>query len=58
MGEVCSQDKVLELLASLNVWKRGDSRAPHKPLLMLLALGRMSAGVGRLATFEDWATPL
>lgn len=58
MGEVCSQDRILELLASLNVWKRGDSRAPHKPLLMLLALGRLSAGAGRLVAFEEWATPL
>ena len=58
MSEVCSQDKVLERLASLNVWKRGDARAPHKPLLMLLALGRLGAGAGRLATFEDWAAPL
>jgi putative restriction endonuclease len=53
MGEVCSQDRVLGLLASLNVWRRGDDRAPHKPLLTLLALGRLSNGAERLATFED-----
>lgn len=29
---------------ALNVWKRGDARAPHKPLLVLLALGRLSRG--------------
>jgi len=28
----------LELAANLTVWKRGDQRAPHKPLLILLAL--------------------
>lgn len=28
----------------LRQWKRGDQRAPHKPLLMLLALGRFQRG--------------
>lgn len=35
----------VELLAELNVWRRGDARAPHKPLLVLLALGRLSRGL-------------
>src|SRR5262249_44606488 len=28
----------------LNVWSRGDQRAPHKPLLVLYALGRWCRG--------------
>lgn len=28
----------------LNIWKRGSQRAPHKPLLLLYALGRWSNG--------------
>ena len=28
----------------LNVWKSGDIRAPHKPLLLLYALGRLQNG--------------
>lgn len=28
----------------LRVWKRGGQRAPHKPLLLLYALGRWSRG--------------
>jgi putative restriction endonuclease len=28
----------------LNVWKQGDQRAPHKPLLVLYALGRWQRG--------------
>jgi hypothetical protein len=28
----------------LQVWTRGDERAPHKPLLLLYALGRCSGG--------------
>lgn len=35
---------VLNKFDSLNVWKRGDQRAPHKPLLVLLALGRWQHG--------------
>ena len=29
-----------EKVDHLNVWSRGDERAPHKPLLLLLVLGR------------------
>ena len=32
--------KLLEAIDNLNVWKRGDERAPHKPLLILYALAR------------------
>jgi putative restriction endonuclease len=28
----------------LSTWSRGDQRAPHKPLLILYALGRWAAG--------------
>ena len=33
----------------LNVWKRHGERAPHKPLLILLALSRIVAARERLA---------
>lgn len=35
----------IDQLLELNVWRRGDARAPHKPLLVLLALGRLSRGL-------------
>ena len=28
----------------LSIWKQGDQRAPHKPLLVLYALGRWQSG--------------
>jgi putative restriction endonuclease len=28
-------------ISSLSIWKKGDQRAPHKPLLLLYALGRV-----------------
>ncbi len=33
-----------ERFQSLNVWRRGSVRAPHKPLLVLLALAALSRG--------------
>src|SRR6516165_985251 len=39
-----SRESALVLFDRLNVWSRGDQRAPHKPLLVLYALGRWSRG--------------
>lgn len=43
---------VLGRFADLNTWRRGDVRAPHKPLLLLLALGRLSRGLERTPFIE------
>src|SRR5258708_26302042 len=32
------------LFRSVSVWKKGDERAPHKPLLILYALGKLLGG--------------
>ena len=39
-------------ITSLNVWKKGDQRAPHKPLLLLLALSRIANNQPRLMAFD------
>lgn len=52
-----SKESVLKKFESLNVWKKGDQRAPHKPLLTLLALGRWQQGNSEL-TFETTAPKL
>jgi putative restriction endonuclease len=41
----------------LNVWKRGSVRAPHKPLLVLYALGRWQNGETQIP-FSEAVTPL
>ena len=48
-----NREEFLTALDSLNVWKRGGERAPHKPLLLLLALGRLSQDEKRLVRYED-----
>lgn len=47
----------LERLACLSTWRRGSQRAPHKPLLLLLALSEWMQG-RRLLQFIDYAEPL
>jgi hypothetical protein len=46
-------DDVLGQFDSLNVWSRCDQRAPHKPLLVLNALGRWCRGEQGAVPFED-----
>ena len=40
-------------LNGINIWKRGGERAPHKPLLLLLAMGKAVRGEVRLARFSE-----
>jgi putative restriction endonuclease len=40
-------------VGDLSVWRNGDQRAPHKPLLLLWALGRCAAGRERLAPYAE-----
>lgn len=40
-----SLPEVLQRFAHLNIWQRQGERAPHKPLLVLLALGLFARGV-------------
>ena len=51
-------DALLQRFRDLNVWRRGDERAPHKPLLVLYALGRLQAGADWLIAFDELERPL
>lgn len=46
---VLNESKILEVFANLNVNVRGDIRAPHKPLLTLLAIAKIEAGEPQVA---------
>ena len=52
------RENFLERIRELNVWKARGKRAPHKPLLLLLALGRLQRGEPRLVGFEEVEAPL
>lgn len=51
-------DELLRRFRNLNVWKRADERAPHKPLLVLFALGRLQSGADRLIPYDEVDAPL
>lgn len=54
-----SRETFLERLEAIRQWEaNGAKRAPHKPLLVLLALGRVQAGEERLQRFADLEKPL
>jgi putative restriction endonuclease len=53
-----NQKELLDLFGRLNVWKRNGERAPHKPLLSLLALAALSRGETRLFSFNTIDKPL
>ncbi|MCF8039766.1 MAG: hypothetical protein K9K79_10670 [Desulfohalobiaceae bacterium] len=46
-------EAIRQRIDRLNVWKQGGQRAPHKPLLLLYALGRCLRGKGRLISYTE-----
>ena len=44
---------ILDRFAMINIWRRGDERAPHKPLLLLYALAALQRGEDRLIPFAS-----
>ena len=50
--------EILDRIDKLNVWQRGSERAPHKPLLLLLALGRLSQGSSSSIPYQELAPQL
>lgn len=49
---------ILGDILSVGTWKRGDVRAPHKPLLLLLALARIQNGDSRLIPYAELESKL
>ena len=52
------RDEILRAFDRINVWSRGSERAPHKPLLVLYALGRLSRSEPSLIPFREVAPKL
>jgi putative restriction endonuclease len=41
-----------EKISKIKIWQRNGERAPHKPLLLLYALGRISRNEPRLMCYH------
>ena len=52
-----SNEDILRLFDEMNVWKCHGERAPHKPLLVLYALGRWQRGLNDVS-FRELETDL
>lgn len=48
-----TRDQLLRLVSNIRTGKWRGTRAPHKPLLLLLALGRVASGRERLVSYAD-----
>lgn len=53
-----SREEILKTFDRINVWTRGSERAPHKPLMVLYALGQLSRGESDSIAFRDVAPKL
>ena len=51
------RNEFLQKLGRVKFWRTHGERAPHKPLLVLLALARVAQGRERLARYEDDIEP-
>ncbi|MEF8792828.1 MAG: hypothetical protein V5A50_03995, partial [Thiohalorhabdus sp.] len=49
---------IADKFRGLTVWQRGDQRAPHKPLLVLLALGYLQREGRRALAFTEIEGPM
>lgn len=52
-AEILGASDLLARFARLQIWRRAGERAPHKPLLVLFALGRLLAGHERLTSYRE-----
>jgi putative restriction endonuclease len=48
-----NRQDVIKQFEGIRTWTRGGERAPHKPLLLLMALGRISRAEGPELTYRD-----
>ncbi|SFG68732.1 phosphorothioated DNA-binding restriction endonuclease [Neptunomonas qingdaonensis] len=47
-----SPEELKEKIQTISIWRRGDVRAPHKPLLLIFAISEYLKGHDRLFHFE------
>lgn len=47
------REQILQRFETLQQWRSGGERAPHKPLLVLYAIGKLLRGEDRLISYTD-----
>ena len=47
------RELIIQKFKNLNVWKRGNKVAPHKPLLVLYAIGKLRRGENQLIPYTE-----
>src|SRR5690242_10590587 len=58
MNHPAKVSETLTRIRELRVWERNGERAPHKPLLLLLAFGKAQNRNARLLPWNDIEEPL
>ena len=48
-----TREEIINKFKSLNVWKRGNKVAPHKPLLVLYAISKLRRGENQLIPYTE-----
>lgn len=48
-----TREEIIRKFKSLNVWKRGNKVAPHKPLLVLYAIDKLRRGENQLIPYTE-----
>lgn len=56
--EVKNEVRLLQTVKALNIWRKGDQRAPHKPLLLLYALGHLQQTGSHSIRYEEASVKL
>ncbi len=51
-------NELKQKIDNLSIWKKGDQRAPHKPLLILYALGQLQNNSKRFLPYEELKDPI
>ncbi|MDE0086100.1 MAG: HNH endonuclease [Candidatus Poribacteria bacterium] len=47
------RELIIEKFQNIRIWRRGDERAPHKPLLILYAIGKLQRDGVRLIPYTE-----
>ena len=48
-----TKEEIIQKFDNVRIWRRGDERAPHKPLLILYAIGRLLRDEIRLVPYSE-----